>query len=75
MNQTSDWGPCESCKWWQVEPETVPDKHILGQCIDEKLQAFELSLSGDSGCNRYMKGQPAKARGAGEQPPVAQPTR
>jgi hypothetical protein len=47
----------------------------LGQCIDEELQPFLLRVSGISGCNRFMPGEPARAKGSGEAPPKAKPTR
>ena len=71
----TQWGLCKSCKWWQVEPAAAIADSTLGICIDEKLQPFQLSLSGNSGCNRFMKGEPARAKGSGAQPPTAQPIR
>jgi len=44
-------------------------------CIDEDLQAFRLLVSGNSGCNRFMEGTPARAKGSGSQPPIAEPVR
>jgi hypothetical protein len=71
----STWGLCLECKWWQLEPRARTSKHTLGLCIDEKLQGFRLRVSGDSGCNRYMKGEPARAKGSSTAPPRARPTR
>jgi hypothetical protein len=47
----------------------------LGLCIDEKLQRFRLRVSGNSGCNRFMKGKPARAAGSSAAPPTAEPVR
>jgi hypothetical protein len=69
------WGLCQDCKWWQIEPDAQIAKSTLGLCIDEKLQPYRLSVSGNSGCNRFMPGSPAKAKGSGAQPPTAAPTR
>jgi hypothetical protein len=69
------WGLCKSCKWWQIEPTANVDDSTVGVCIDEKLQTFQLSVLGNSGCNRYMKGEPARAKGSGAQPPTANPVR
>ena len=70
-----DWGFCKDCKWWQVEPGAKLANTAMGLCIDEDLQAFRLRVSGNSGCNRYMPGQPAHAAGSSKAPPTAEPTR
>jgi hypothetical protein len=44
-------------------------------CIDEDLQPFRLRVSGDSGCNRFMDGEPARAKGSSTAPPKARPVR
>jgi hypothetical protein len=71
----SDWGLCQECKWWQIEPKAKPADDVMGLCIDEELQEFRLLVSGNSGCNRFMAGEPAHARGSATAPPTAQPTR
>jgi hypothetical protein len=43
--------------------------------IEESLQRFRLRVSGGSGCNRWMEGKPAKAKGSSASPPTAKPTR
>ncbi len=75
MSETSSWGPCVSCKWWQIEPAAAVENTTMGQCIDEDLQPFKLRVSGNSGCNRYMKGEPARAKGSSDRPPSAEPAR
>lgn len=69
------WGLCKSCKWWQIEPTANIADSTVGFCIDEKLQPFQLSASGNSGCNRQVQGEPARAKGSGAQPPTAKPVR
>jgi hypothetical protein len=71
----SKWGLCLECKWWQLEPRARTAKHTLGLCIEEKLQPFRLRVSGDSGCNRFVEGEPARAEGSSTAPPRARPTR
>lgn len=70
-----DWGLCQDCKWWQLEPEAAVENLTLGLCIEEDLQEFRLRVSGNSGCNRFMAGRPARAKGSGEAPPTAKPVR
>jgi len=69
------WGLCKDCKWWQIEPKAHANNLTLGLCIDEKLQAFALRVSGNGGCNRFMAGKPARAAGSSAAPPTAKPTR
>ena len=71
----SDWGLCKDCKWWQIEPGAHIANTTMGLCIEEKLQPFRLRVSGNSGCNRFASGKPAKAEGSGAAPPTAEPTR
>ena len=74
-SNSSDWGPCETCKWWQIEPGASAKASTMGLCIDEELQPYRLRVSGTSGCNHWMEGKPAHAKGSSESPPTAQPTR
>jgi hypothetical protein len=69
------WGLCKNCKWLQIEPESTPENLTLGLCIDEQLQPFDLRVSGNSGCNRFMEGQPAHSKGSSSAPPHATPKR
>jgi hypothetical protein len=71
----SEWGECKDCKWWQIEPAAKIANTAMGLCIDEALQKFRLRVSGNSGCNRFVEGRPAHAKGSGAAPPTAQPTR
>jgi hypothetical protein len=72
---TNQWGLCRDCKWWQIEPSDSVENLTLGLCIEEKLQPFRLRVSGNSGCNLFMPGEPARAEGSAEAPPRAQPVR
>lgn len=72
---SNNWGLCKDCKWWQLEPAGSVANTTLGMCIEEKLQPFSLRVSGNSGCNRFAPGKPARAAGSSEQPPAAAPTR
>ena len=69
------WGLCTDCKWWQVEPESSAGDAALGMCIDEELQPFRLRINGSGGCNRFMAGEPARAKGSSDAPPTAKPAR
>ena len=71
----SEWGLCKDCHWWQLEPEASVQHLTLGLCIEEKLQPFRLRVSGNSGCNCFKPGEPARAHGSSDAPPRAQPTR
>lgn len=71
----SQWGKCKGCKWWQIEPSAAVSSTTAGLCIEEKLQPFRLRVSGNSGCNRFTPGKPAHAKGSGDSPPTAKPTR
>jgi hypothetical protein len=73
--KNEDWGLCVNCKWWQIEPKATVENLTLGLCIDEKLQPFRLRVSGNSGCNRFMPGKPARAAGSSEAPPTGKPVR
>jgi hypothetical protein len=74
-HQNGHWGLCKDCKWWQIEPDGSVENNTMGLCIEEKLQAFRLRVSGNSGCNRFMPGKPATAKGSSAAPPLAAPTR
>ena len=73
--ETDGWGLCISCKWWQIEPDAKEEHLTAGYCIEEKLQPFSLRVTGNSGCNRYVEGKPARGEGSSDKPPTAVPTR
>lgn len=75
MPSNEDWGLCKDCKWFQIEPGEEAGDSTMGLCIDEDLQAFHLRVSGNSGCNRFMPGEVARAAGSSAAPPLAEPTR
>jgi hypothetical protein len=74
-HEPGQWGLCISCKWWQIEPGAKISPRTAGFCIDEDLQSFKLRVTGDSGCNKYMAGEPARAEGSSGTPPTAAPVR
>jgi hypothetical protein len=74
-NADQTWGLCIDCKWWQIEPGAKAEHLTAGLCIDEKLQPFKLRITGNGGCNRYMEGKPAHAKGSVEKPPTAKASR
>ena len=69
------WGLCKDCKWWQIEPDATIADHTLGLCIDEELYPFLLRINGSGGCNNFMEGAPARAKGSASAPPTAKPAR
>lgn len=71
----SDWGLCKDCKWWQIEPDASLEDTVMGLCIEEDLQPYRLRVSGNSGCNHFMAGEPAHSAGSSAAPPLAQPMR
>ena len=71
----NEWGLCKDCKWWQIEPDAGIANTTMGLCIEEQLQPFRLRVSGNSGCNRFMFGAPARSAGSGAAPPTAEPVR
>lgn len=73
--QNSNWGLCKDCKWWQIEPMAPITQDTMGLCIEESLQPFLLRVSGNSGCNVYGGGEPARAKGSSDIPPTAKPMR
>jgi len=75
MSETDFWGECKYCKWWQIEHEATVSDLTLGLCIDERLQPILLRVSGNSGCNRFILGEPARGDGSSARPPNAKPAR
>ncbi|MBX7247021.1 MAG: hypothetical protein K1X53_16100 [Candidatus Sumerlaeaceae bacterium] len=47
-------GPCKDCQFFDVdrEEDDVSDETIA-HCIHPDLEEYELSVSGDSGCNLF----------------------
>ena len=60
----SEWGLCKDCKWFQVEPGAKVADSTMGLCIEESLQHLRLRVSGNSGCNEFMAGEVAYAKGS-----------
>ena len=69
------WGLCRDCKWWQIEPGAAIEPATVGMCIEEQLQPFVLRISATGGCNVFVDGEPARAKGSSDAPPTAKPTR
>jgi len=61
-SENSEWGLCKDCKWWQIEPKAPVADKTMGLCIEESLQPFRVRVSGNSGCNLYAGGTPARAK-------------
>lgn len=36
MNDTTRWGVCMACTWWQIEPSALLEYGTHGLCIDER---------------------------------------
>lgn len=72
-SNSKSWGLCISCKWWQIEPDAKVEHLTAGYCIEEKLQPFQLRVTGNSGCNEYVEGEPARGKGSSGTPPRATP--
>ncbi|MDY3558369.1 hypothetical protein R5W23_005462 [Gemmata sp. JC673] len=70
-----EWGECKDCKWFEVGTDASVGNTTLGRCIEEGLQRFALRVSGNSGCNCFVAGEVAHARGSGSAPPGAKSTR
>jgi hypothetical protein len=73
--EVKEWGECKDCKWLQVEPDVRVANTTMGLCIEESLQKFTLRVSGNSGCNCFVEGEVAHAKGSSSAPPTAKPTR
>jgi hypothetical protein len=75
MGNSSNWGLCIKCKWWQVEPDAALASTTHGLCIEQSLQPYLLRVSGGCGCVLFIEGDPARAAGSGACPPTAKPMR
>jgi hypothetical protein len=60
----SDWGICQECQWWQIDPEASVANTTMGLCIEDTLRPFRLRVSGHSGCTHYTPGEPGHAAGS-----------
>jgi hypothetical protein len=36
----SDWGMCQDCQWWQIDPGASISDNTMGVCTEEELQPF-----------------------------------
>ncbi|WP_165225386.1 hypothetical protein [Aquisphaera insulae] len=64
----SHWGECKDCKMWQIEPDASLADNTMGLCIHHDLKTYDLRVSGNSGCDSFAPGKPARAEGAGAVP-------
>lgn len=71
----SEWGLCKDCKWWQIEKDATVEDQTVGMCIDEAILPYKMRITGNGGCNRFKAGEPARAEGSSEKPPVAEAAR
>lgn len=71
----NEWGECKDCKWFQIEPGARVANTTMGLCIEESLLHLRLRVSGNSGCNCFVVGTVARAKGSGAAPPTAKATR
>jgi len=67
-DKSNNWGPCISCKWWQIEPGAPVEDSTAGDCIEEKLRPYQIRITGNGGCNLYLEGQPARGKGCRKYP-------
>jgi hypothetical protein len=74
-NQDPEWGECKDCKWFEVEPGASVADTTMGLCIEESLQHLHLRVFGNSGCNSFIAGEVAYAKGSSAAPPTAKATR
>jgi hypothetical protein len=69
LTRDKTWGPCKTCKMWQIEPNDEIAGETVGVCIAEKLNKYQLRVSGDSGCNVYKEGEVKRRERSSETPP------
>jgi hypothetical protein len=67
----SNWGNCQYCKWWQIEPDGVLLESGYGLCTEKSLERYLLRVSGGSGCGLFVRREqdPARAPGSSANPP------
>ena len=71
----SDWGMCNMCQWWQLDREASMADTTMGIGIEDAPQPFRLRVSGNSGCQCYIPGEPTHAAGSSTASPTAEPQR
>ena len=64
------WGQCKACKMWQIEPDAAIADETMGLCLAEKLEPYQLRVSGDSGCTIFKTGAIQRQAGASAVPPA-----
>lgn len=48
----ADKGNCKKCRYFSLKDPNLEGSEV-GICGQSELRSFELSVSGDSGCNRF----------------------
>jgi len=47
-------GPCKNCQFFDIDRTDVEvEDDVLANCIHPDLEEYELTVSGDSGCNLF----------------------
>ena len=67
----TNWGMCQGCSWFLVEPGTAVSASACGQCGQPENQYLQLRVVGESGCNHFLAGHPQEAAGASRPPALA----
>lgn len=53
-DEDRDVGHCKDCQYFDVDrDEEDPSAETLAPCIHPDLEEYELTVSGDSGCNLF----------------------
>ena len=68
-NYENGWGLCVDCRFWQIEPRAIATHQTAGLCRHEELSAFQLRVTGNSGCVKFQRGEVARAEGSSIKPP------
>jgi hypothetical protein len=66
-----NWGLCQNCSWWRIEPQAEPAAMTIGLCMHEKLRPYLLRVLGVSGCNCFTAGECQREPGASAAPPFS----
>ena len=69
-----NWGLCQNCRWWRIEPQAEATAMTIGLCAHDKLRPHLLRVLGVSGCNCFAAGECGRMDGASGMPPFSPPT-
>ena len=70
MGTGHEWGFCKDCRWWQLDINARVDRDVMGVCIEQELEAIQLRVSGNSGCNHFAAGRHPHKKGSSAVPPL-----